>query len=789
MIDETLRVLEYEKIKSLLAGFTATTPGKVLALSLGPLASRDEVTASLAEITEMRGLLDASGAPPVGGCRDLTASLRHLRAEGTWLLPEALLEVLASVEAARDCRRYFAGRDRAPRLQERGSALADLKDLGRSIRESIGPRGEVLDGASFELGELRRETQGLRGRIKRALEELFTSERLAGAFQDRIITERNGRYVVPVRADHRGQVKGFIHDESASGQTLFVEPASVLERNNQLQGLLRAENREVERILRRLAGMVRQEGDTLLTNQKALAQLDFIAAAGRFSRLSDAAAPELAEEPLIEWKGARHPLLLFHTDGTLREREVVPVDLRLGAGCDTLVVSGPNTGGKTVALKTLGLLLLMVRSGLHVPCRPESRIYPFGKIFADIGDEQSIEENLSTFSGHLTRIRRILQKADGDSLVLLDEAGTGTDPAEGGALALAVLDSLTQRGARTVLTTHLNLIKTYAHLRGGVENAAVEFDVRTLAPTYRLHYGIPGESAAFTIARRLGLPEEVLERAEGYLGEGEREGLRLIEELNRLRGELERDREEIRRLKARSREDRDRRKQLLQELEEQKRGILEKATRRGDQLVRETEAKLKTLLREARAAGAALPQQAALTGSVREVREDLVRHAPEPAQRGYRPAEVRPGEILRITALGTEGEVVRVLDGEVELSVRGKKLRLGLDALEQFAPRRFAQKGRAAGKVRSAVVRDGFQPRLLLVGKRADEALLLLERFVDDALLHGIGELEVVHGAGEGILRRVVRDYLAGHRDVTAYHAADIARGGDNVTIIELSRE
>ncbi|WP_291316975.1 endonuclease MutS2 [Desulfuromonas sp.] len=653
------------------------------------------------------------------------------------------------------------------------------------MRESIGARGEVLDSASPELGDLRRQTLVLRSRIRRALEDLLVSERLAAAFQDRIITERGGRYVVPLRADHRGQVKGFIHDESASGQTLYLEPVAVLERNNELQALQRQEQREVERVLRRLSRAVRQASAELGENQEVLARLDLLSAAGQFALRSGGVAPQLAEGPVVELRQARHPLLLFTGDGSPRDRPAVPVDLLLGEDSDTLVISGPNTGGKTVALKTAGLLVLMVRSGLPVPCRPDSRVGLFGKVFADIGDEQSIEEDLSTFSGHLTRIGQILEQADGDSLVLLDEAGTGTDPAEGGALAMAVLDSLRDRGARTIVTTHLNLVKGYAQIETGVENAAVEFDEQTLAPTYRLHYGIPGASSAFTIARRLGLPEDVLERAGGYLRDEEREGLNLLERLNRLRKELEQDRVEAAELRRRAHQERERRKALLTELEEKKRGILEKATRRGEQMVRETEGRLKTLLKEAGAAAPDTAAKARIGGEFRDVREDLARRRPAPPRRGLVPKEVAVGEILRVPALGAEAEVARVQGKEAELLVQGKKLRLLLADLEQFSPRRFRGKA-PASRVRSAVTRDVFNPRLMLVGQRAEDALLLLDRFLDDALLQGQEQLEVVHGAGEGILRRVVRDYLGGHRAVKAFHAADLAHGGNNVTVVEL---
>jgi DNA mismatch repair protein MutS2 len=786
MMEETLRVLEYEKISGILAGFTATTPGREKAVALRPLSSDSEVAASLAQTSEMVSLLASAGAPPVGGNRDLRQMLRQLRAEGAWLAPEALLDVLSSVEAAADCRRYFSNAQEAPRLAERAAELVPLSDLRQQIRGAVGSRGEILDSASFELGDLRHEIQQTRTRIRRTLERLLSNENLASAFQERIVTERGGRYVVPVRADHRGQVKGFVHDESASGQTLFVEPTVVLEENNRLQTLIREEQREIERILRRLCALVRRDAEALAANQEILAHLDFTAACGRFSVACDGSAPQLSQEPLIELCGARHPLLLINPDGSARGIDAVPVDIRLGEGRDTLVISGPNTGGKTVTLKTAGLLLLMARSGLHLPCRPESRVHLFRRIFADIGDEQSIEESLSTFSGHLTRIGRILGEADDDSLVLLDEAGTGTDPAEGGALALAVLDALRARGTRVILTTHLNLLKGYAHLREGVENAAVEFDSVSLSPTYRLHYGIPGASNAFTIARRLGLPDDVLQAAGRYLGEGEREGLELIEELNRLRKDLEAELEEAHRLRSEAAIERERRRRLLHELEGQKRTVLEKAARRGEERVKAAERSLKSLLEEARQGSAAPPERARLAGELHQVRQDVATLKPESPRKGRAPREVRPGEILRIPALGAEGEVVRVVGAEVELTIAGKKLRRPLNELEQPSPRRFAAKRKSGGAVKSHIEREGFQPRLMLVGMRLDDAIPLLERFLDDALLHGMKHLEVVHGSGEGILRRAVRDALARHREVSAFHGADPNQGGENVTVIEL---
>ncbi len=780
------RLLEFDKVVTLLAGFSVTTPGRELLLALQPLGNIEAVAASLQACVEMQRHLEQAGAPPLGGACDLREHLRQVRAEGSWLPTPALLEMRTSLEAAGSCRRAFAAADHAPVLLELSRGLVECRSVARELQQSIGPRGEILDGASFELGELRREILQLRARIRRTLENILARDSLAGAFQDRLVTERGGRYVLPVRADHRGQVKGFIHDESASGQTLYIEPTAVLEANNDLQTALREEKREEERVLRRLAAAVRGVAAELAANQVILGRLDCYAAIARFARQAGACAPQLSSEPRLELYGARHPLLLFAADGTPRPDAAVPVDLLLGPGREALVISGPNTGGKTVALKTAGLLQLMVASGLPIPCREESRVHLFSQVFADIGDEQSIEAALSTFSGHLTRVREILAAADADSLVLLDEAGTGTDPAEGGALALAVLDELRQRGARVILTTHLNLIKGYAHLQERVENAAVEFDPQTLAPTYRLHYGIPGASSAFTIAARLGLSEAVLERAEAYLGSDEREGLDLIERLNTLTRELEADREEARRLKAAAEQEREKRQRLLAELDEERRRILERATRRGETLVRKTETRLRDLLDAASSAAAVTPPlRAELAGQLREVREELAESQPQAPRRGQTPREVAPGELVRVVALGAEAEVLRSSGGNVELSAGGKKLRLPLSALEAFSPRRFAKEA-APARVRSSVERGGFESRLLLVGQRVDGALTLLEKFLDDALLHGQRQVEVVHGSGEGILRRAVRERLAAHCEVTAFHAAAPEQGGENVTVVEL---
>jgi DNA mismatch repair protein MutS2 len=788
MLTQTLKILEFDKIVALLVGMSVTSPGRALLERLRPFRPPQEVEQSLVGAQEAAELLEHKGPAPLGGAHDLGVSLHQAGKPGARLSAQELLEVGESIAAARACAEYFCSEELAPHLTECAAEIKVPKDLGRRIERSIDSKAEVLDTASWQLADLRQQQRDVRRKVRNALERMLQNRLLAGAFQDQIITERNGRYVVPVKADHRGHVKGFVHDESASGQTLFIEPEQVLDDNNRLQSLRREEQREIARILEVLTDGVRSETEVLRGNQILLARLDARCAMGRFIRLIGAGVPQLVRKPQLELLQARHPLLLLNQDGTVREHSTVPVDLRLGHKHDTLIISGPNTGGKTVALKTVGLLFLMVSAGIPVPCDPRSKVYLFGKIFADIGDEQSIEGDLSTFSGHLVRMRRILEHADAKSLVLMDEAGTGTDPSEGGALALAVLDQLRERGARTVVTTHLNTIKGYAFLHERVENAAVEFDPATLAPTYRLHYGVPGSSSALTIAGMLGLPAQVIQQAQEYLGSEERDGLAVVERLNHLYAELEAERAETRELLQQAKQEREKRRKLLHEFEGRRDAMRLKAQEQAREIVNEARAKVRSLMKRARelqhdsASGreeAELMREVRKSAEVYEPRRDL--RSPHP------PRELIRGEVVRIPSLGAEAVVEKVKGEQVDLDLRGKKMRLALHALEAFEPRRFSESKRS--KVyhsRSAVERTGFNPDLDVVGLKVDDAVARVERFIDDALLHNWRDLRVTHGRGAGALRSAIREMLGHHRAVSAFHSADSAHGGDAVTVIQL---
>ncbi|TYO98509.1 DNA mismatch repair protein MutS2 [Geothermobacter ehrlichii] len=779
LTEQALRLLEFERIRQLLQARTRTEPGRILAGQLAPLGDRRQALQALAEVGEARRLLAEAGEAPLAGVADLRPLLARVQAEDAWLEAEALLRVAEAVAAAGECRSWFR-QETAPGLAAHAAALEPLRGLLGALRESIGSRGEVLDSASFELAEIRGRIRELRDVIRQRLERMLHDEQLAPAFQEKLITLRGERYVLPVRADRRGLVRGFVHDESGSGQTLYVEPAAILEANNELVHLLRAEQREVLRILRRLSSAVRRATTELQRNQELLALLDLRLAAGRLSSDMDGCAPRFSEQPEIALKQARHPLLLFDAAGKPASGRAVAVDLELDARTRVLVISGPNTGGKTVALKSFGLLQLMLAAGLHIPCHPDSRTWLFGRVLADIGDEQSIAEGLSTFSAHLLRLRQILEQAGEDVLVLLDEIGTGTDPAEGSALAMALLDHLRRQEARVVATTHLHLVKAFAQLEPDMSNAAVAFDPADFRPTYRLNYGIPGASGALSIAAGLGFPPAVLERARGYLEPGEQAGKELLEELNRQLQTARAKAAEAEELLRRARQERDKRTRLLHQLEQQRQELLDRARREAKKLVRQAERRLQEIV-DAAEGGLSTPQRAERAAQIRQLEEALQpAAAPSRRKRLHRP---RVGDRVRHRLFGQEGEVLRVDGDEIDLLVGGKRLRCRLADLE---PATAGRPPKERVRVQSRVTADRLPERLVLVGQRVDDALPKVEKFLDEALLQGCRQVEIVHGSGEGILRRAVRDLLAGHRAVTAFHAADVSRGGDNVTVVEL---
>lgn len=783
--ETALQCLEFSRLRELLADQTQSEPGCLAAQQLTPMLHQKEIETALTEVDEAVFFLHGGESPALGRGRDLEPILAQAQAAGRLIDVAELLKVAQSLQAMEECRLWFKTAERSDSVLATGAGkILALPELARRLRDSIGSRGELLDSASFELADLRYQVRQVRARIKQLLEGLLTSDAFGACFQDRLVTQRNGRYVVPLKADCRGQVKGFVQDESASGQTLYLEPALVLEDNNRLQRLLREQQREERRILLQLADLVRRDRAVLVANQIILARIDLRFAAARLSRAYGGCRPRLVDEPVVELRQVRHPLLM-ERDGRFESEAAVAIDLLLPSECRALVISGPNTGGKSVALKTLGLLLLMLRAGLHLPCGSDSRIHLFRRLHIDIGDEQSIAASLSTFSGHLLKLRGILEAADQETLVLLDEAGSGTDPAEGAALIQAVLEHLCQVGAKTVITTHLGQLKHFADARPDIENAAVEFDPQTMMPAFRLRYGSPGASSALTTARRLGLPEKVIQRAIEFLGNKEYDQSLLLEQLNLRRRTLEQELEQLRQARLDAEASQQLRKQQLRQLQDKKREILKRATQQAEELISATESQLKKIRR--RSTVQLTPRQAVEEKTaLHEAREQLLPFKPKHRRSMPVPVELQPGELVRISALDVEAQVVRCAGDKIQLRVGAKRMWQARQALEQYQPRRFATQPESVGVVTRKV---GVRPpssSLKLIGSRTDEALARLDAFIDDAILHGLSRVDIIHGAGEGILRRAVRDFLAHQRMVTAFYAAAVDQGGDNITIVEL---
>ncbi len=801
MDDKTLQALEWNKIVARLAGLTSFAPGRERAESLAPVTHLDEARRRLAETGEARRLLDRFGEPPLAGLADIRPTLARA-ARQEMVTPEELAAMARTMTAARRLRRFLEERaDDFPLLWGLAAAIGDFRDLEAEIARCVTPEGDLADDASPTLAALRRRERDLHGRVRERLEAMVRSPSVRPHLQEPLVTLRQERYVLPVKQEHRGQVPGIVHDQSASGATLFIEPMAVVEMNNELRRLALEIAREEEAVLRRLGALVAERGEALAATAEALAGLDLALAKGRLSREMDAAAPELNDTAVIDLRRARHPLL---------RGRVVPVDVRLGEEFDTLVITGPNTGGKTVTLKTVGLLTLMAQAGLHVPAASGSRLAVFRQVFVDVGDEQSIEQNLSTFSSHLRNIVAVTRSAGPDTLVLLDELGAGTDPAEGAALAMALLEHLQAAGARTIATTHYSELKTFAYTRHRVENASVEFDAETLAPTYRLVIGLPGRSNAFEIAARLGLDGAIVGRAREIAGRRHREVEALIAGLEKDRRALARERDlavRDRAEAARLREEVERRAEALRAKGEEALGAARREARAVVEAARREAAEAVRRLREAAAEAEAgrLPAREALARAegarqrlhqagrwVAEAGEGfarLLREAAPPREAAPLVA-ARPGQTVLVRSLGLSGQVVETgHGGQVTVQVGAMKVTVPLADLAAAEPAPPAASRPhlsppsprlphlTAEKALTAATE--IHLRRLTVG----EALERLDKFLDDAVLAGLGQVRIVHGKGTGTLRQAVADYLRRHPLVEDFRLGGPDEGGAGVTI------
>jgi len=814
MDDKSLITLEYPKVLERLATYAAFAPSAEKARLLRPTPDLDEAMRRQAETREARAFLAGQRGATIGGARDIRQALDLAKHSGA-LTPGDLLDVRSTLVAARDLARTFERMALPyPHLAQIAARIPLAPGLIEAIGLAISERGEIVDSASPRLEQIRHDLRVVHDRLLSKMQHMLSDPQVTPFLQESLVTQRDGRYVLPLRAEFKGRLKAIVHDQSASGATLFVEPLGVVELNNQYRELQLGERDEERRILVELSGQVAEHADELAQALEAIAELDLAFARARYAEELGASEPLLKDfappkkpagktarpsQPgpgtpgpthpgsLIRLYAARHPLL--------DPSGVVPIDVELEPPHYVMVITGPNTGGKTVTLKTVGLLALMAQAGLHIPAQAGSEISVFSAIYADIGDEQSIEQSLSTFSGHITNIIRLLGAADASSLVILDELGAGTDPQEGAALARALLTHLLARGITTLVTTHHPELKAFAHVTPGAVNASVEFDLETLSPTYRLTVGLPGRSNALAIAQRLGLPPEIIAAARSEIDPADLQAEDLLDEIHRQR-ELSRQA----RLAAESarREMEDLRDQLslrLERIEDERSRVLEQARAEAAAELERLKTELEGLRREmgrARQPLQALQEVQEQVQALEEALEEPARRR-KPARQALEPRRaIRPGDAVRLRTLQTRGVVTAITDEEAELQVGGLRVRTRLVDLElqpeaegeaeSGARPRRAEAGPAPG---SSPASPGLE--LDLRGQRADEALEALERYLDAAYLAGLPFVRLIHGKGTGRLRQAVRQALGRHPHVRSFEPGSEKEGGEGVTVVMLS--
>jgi DNA mismatch repair protein MutS2 len=788
---DIVRKLELDQVLQRLAQRCRFGVAAERVLELGPSGDLTTVRYLLSVTAEAVDLMTSFPDISVGGARDIRPYVERAE-KGGRLTPADLLLVHDMITASRNLRRSFMRLpdvdERFPALLDFATHLADLPDLETDIARSIGPRGDVLDTASPELGRIRRDVRVAHSRLMDRLNSMLTGGRFAGAIQDAIITTRDGRYVIPIKAESRSQVPGVVHDTSASGQTLFIEPMDVVELNNRWREQILAEQHEIDRILDMLSSRVGDRAEELNLTVEAVAAMDLAMAKALLAFDTKASRPVLFEggetvetgHPThrISLKKARHPLLDPAT--------VVPIDIELGDSFRVLLITGPNTGGKTVALKTVGLLSLMAQVGLYIPASEGSIVSVFPAVFVDIGDEQSIAQSLSTFSSHMRTVIGMLRQVTPDSLVLLDELGAGTDPQEGSALARAIIAKLLEAGPLVIATTHYSEVKAFAYATPGVENASVEFDVATLAPTYRLTIGVPGRSNALAIARRLGMPPEIIEQASTYVDPEEVRADALLEDIRAKQLEADASRQRATETEAEISQLRRMISKELREAESARQQARDEALADAEAELLEIRNLLRRLQRDRDSVGVTREHVEQRRREVEQagesVRDFKRTRAPKPApQDGAR--QIKVGDRVSVLSLGQEGEVVDLDGDEAEVQLGTLKLRHPVSGLKRLGRAKVTETERQVFRPSSSE----FVPiELDIRGNRAAEVEGMLERYLDDAYRSGLPTVRIIHGKGTGALRQVVRDYLNASPIVAHHELAPAAEGGDGATIAQM---
>ncbi len=788
LYEKSLRTLEFPRVLEMLAGQCVTQEAKDRAMKLRPSTEEREVQRLMDETTAARAMMDLHGAPSFSGIKPVGAALQRAELGGA-LNNRELLDIAAVLRTTRTVSAYCDGAEERNCLRPLFRALTPDRTLEDSITGSILSEEEIADTASSTLADIRRHIRTTSGKAREVLQKLIGSQ-ASKYLQEAIITIRSDRFVVPVKAEYRSMIPGLVHDVSATGSTYFIEPMGAVKANNELRELLAQEEKEIERILRALSAECAAVRETILQNYDYLVALDEIFARGKLSYRLNCMPPRLERNGAFRFRRARHPLL--------DQKKAVPIDIRLGEEFDTLMITGPNTGGKTVALKTAGLLITMAQCGLHIPVGDDSYFSVFSQVLADIGDEQSIEQSLSTFSAHMTNVVNILHEADDRTLALYDELGSGTDPVEGAALAEAIIEESRSLGMKVCATTHYAELKLYAMTTQGVENACCEFDVETLRPTYRLLIGVPGKSNAFAISRRLGLPEHIIERANTHMSEENVRFEDVISQLEQQRRALEDERLEAARLRQSTKKDADAARDYRKRLEEERERAMRDARAEAEAIVREAREmselvfnELNDMKKQAKKTQdfqTVNQQRTEVRRLINETESRTQARRQEEAPPATRPAVV--GDMVELLKMGTQAEVIAVnKDGSLQLqagilkiTAKQDEVRVVEDAKARRKKQQKQQSHRAMTRIRAA----GVKPELDLRGMMSDEALDTVDRYLDDALLAHLKSVTIIHGKGTGALRAAVRKHLKTSKYVKTFRPGRFGEGEDGVTVVEL---
>jgi DNA mismatch repair protein MutS2 len=785
---KVMQTMEFAKVTERLMSHAATSLGKRRAEALLPDTNYESVVEALATTDEATQVDRLKGMPPFGGIRDGEAAIRRARI-GSMLAANELLDIATTMQSGRRLRRFIhtVHEDYSiPRLVTLSDGVADLKSVEDAIFACIDDHAEVMDKASPALSKVRAEIRIGEARVREKLEQMVRNSSVQKMLQEAIVTLRNDRYCLPVKQEYRASVPGIVHDQSASGATLFVEPEAVVQSNNKLRELRLMETREVEKILAMLTAEIANVADVLLYGLEAIAELDFSFAKAGLAREWKATMPKLNQDGVLRLRKARHPLIPASV--------VVPIDIELEAPYRALIVTGPNTGGKTVTLKTVGLLSLMTMSGLFIPVEEDSEVCMFDGVYADIGDEQSIEQSLSTFSSHMTNLIKILDDVTSQSLVLLDELGAGTDPAEGSALAIAILEHLHAVGCMMLATTHYSELKAYAYEREGIRNASMEFDVQSLRPTYRLLVGIPGRSNAFAIAERLGLRTDIIRHAETYVGDDERRVETMIASLQENRLGAEAERATAAELRKQLEAERAELARQRERLAEQRDKVLAKAEQDGRDAVAKARAEAEAIIAELRQA--AMDERASMKEhKLIDAKRKLDQANPSllggvddlrPARQA---AKVQVGDDVTVISLKQKGIVIeKVSETEALVQIGILKMKLPTTDLEVLKATKQVQK-KQPQQAATAVKRsrdDNIRMELDLRGENLEDAIVEVDRFLDEAIMSNLGSVYIIHGKGTGILRVGIGEFLRRHKHVGTYRLGNYGEGGIGVTVVEL---